>query len=184
MKIEFETDQLYDIEIQTLKYLQYIINHRDNVRQAWNDIKVACENMPFITDDTYYNVLCEEIRKHDLSKYSAEEFTQYRQRFYPTWDEMNEGLHSEKYLDKAWKHHLDNNSHHFENIANIDNMVDLVHMLCDLLAMSKQFKQPHREYYDKNKETFKVKDWQHERIEEIYTALDQYYEKCLNSDCR
>jgi hypothetical protein len=46
-----------------------------------------------------------------------------------------------------------------ENVANSDNIVDLIHMLCDWLAMSIQFKQPHREYYDVTRHLLKLKDW-------------------------
>jgi predicted NUDIX family phosphoesterase len=47
-------------------------------------------------------------------------------------------------------------------------------MACDWLAMSIQFKQQIREYYNKNKETFNLKWWQHDRIEEIYDCIEKY----------
>lgn len=86
-----------------------LIYHNDSYYiESPCEISIKCEDMWFISDKNYYDVLKYEVYNHDLSKMSENEFIQYRKMFYPCSDEP-------KYTDKsAWEHHKKNNKHHWE----------------------------------------------------------------------
>ena len=85
---------------KTEEYFQYINEHRQNVSNAWNKTK------PFIDKQKYNSITMEKlIASHDLSKYSVEEFTPYRQNFFPYEGEVCDKLK----FEEAWQHHKDNN---------------------------------------------------------------------------
>lgn len=52
-----------------------------------------------------------DLSKHDLSKYSKEEYGPYDRHFYP----KEAGKEAEGEFEKAWKHHCESNPHHWEH---------------------------------------------------------------------
>src|SRR5574344_1329056 len=89
---------------QTQKYLDYIIEHKDNVVRAWKEMQQKCADETFVTFDKYRENIDLRVFNHDISKFSADEFTQYRDKFFPVDESL---FHKEIYSDafeKAWEH--------------------------------------------------------------------------------
>lgn len=174
----------YEYElIQKIKeYREYIDNHIANVQKAWLIIDKATEKYNMNgwgkQNSCHAHMFIDDlIKKHDESKFSHEEFEPYRKKFYPVAGEEVD----EKEFQQAWQHHQDNNLHHWQSMRAINYEHTLileytVEMLCDWLAMAMNFGEGHRDYYNKNKDNIELQDWQHELIEEIYTALDMWFE--------
>lgn len=107
------------------KYNEYLSRHINAVQQA--------------ADWLYSNSIidCElDLSEHDLSKYSKEEYGPYDRHFYP--DEAGKG--TDKEFKEAWKHHYENNPHHWEYWLTGDEQPIpmpkryVVEMVCDEMA--------------------------------------------------
>ena len=140
----------------TRMYLDYIEEHINNVEKAWNELQQRCSDMPFITDDCCYFNLCNEIAKHDISKLSAEEFVQYRQKFFPVTNEDNQTA-----FESALAHHIKNNLHHCENWTKSKHpLIGCVSMIVDWMAMGMKYGDTAQEYYENNKNNINIpEDW-------------------------
>ena len=109
----------------TRKYLDYVENHYDNVQKAFSEFTRRLSSPKgykkydkFVWhikyyDDWAYAVLQSIIANHDLSKLDKEEFTAYRDNFYPLSEESKQANKEE--FDKAWEHHKENNAHHWQS---------------------------------------------------------------------
>ena len=89
--LPFETRE----DCEHTEYLDYIEEHYNNVQEAWKIINDKCQNkgFRFIYDDFVWHTIDSEVKAHDLSKLSPEEFTQYRQFFFPCdGEEKDEAL--------------------------------------------------------------------------------------------
>ena len=142
---------------KTREYLDYLEEHLTLVHRAFCEINDACDGKQwFITDDYEWSLLMVDVRDHDLSKFSANEFVQYRSNFFPVSQEDKE----KSGFDLAWEHHKANNHHHHESIET-DN--DVIHMLIDWMAMGYKFGGTVTEFYNKNKEKINLSD-SHKRL--------------------
>jgi len=159
--------------VRTREYLDYLEEHILNVQRAWNEIQEKCKDMAFISDDFTFFTLDKEIKDHDLSKFSEEEFVQYRKAFYPI-NKAPKGV-----LDSAWEHHKNNNPHHWENwtqktgVADIIWIPNCVHMIVDWLAMSYKFGDSPKEYYESNTDTIKIPDFAIKFMYQIFERLEK-----------
>lgn len=136
---------------KTREYLDYLEEHLENVRVAFIEVTHACEGMPWVGDDFSWFTLKAEVECHDLSKFSPEEFVQYRNSFFPVSEKDRE----ESGMDKAWENHKKANHHHHESV---DNYLDVVHMVVDWTAMGYKFKDTAQSYYEKNKDRIMLDD--------------------------
>jgi len=162
---------------RTRAYLDYLEEHFNNIRKAFQELSEACDGMPWVGDDCTWHKLRQEICYHDVSKFSAEEFTQYRDKFFPLHIPSNEDNSNFK---KAWEHHYTNNEHHCEFINNLPSedintkpgLVEryLVHMLVDWTAMGYKFGDTAEKYYEANKAKINLHK-EHEDF--IYTIFDK-----------
>lgn len=77
-------------------YLDYIERHYNNVQKAWKELNDKCQNkgFNFISDDSIWFEIDTNVKKHDLSKLSVNEFTQYRQFFFPVNTETKNNAES------------------------------------------------------------------------------------------
>ncbi len=159
---------LHRIE-QFRNYLDYLEEHILNVERAWKILQDCCPDMKFIWDDYSFHTLDAEIKYHDLSKFSAEEFIQYRLAFYSCDDEEKNTP-----LGAAWEHHKEHNPHHWENWTKTKNDTEqekhCVHMVVDWLAMSLKFGDSPQTFYEKQKLTGKIDlpEWAEDFIFEIF----------------
>lgn len=152
---------------QTQNYLNYINKHYNLVQMAWFEIQKYCQGQKFkfLDDEFWWSVLDEEIKNHDKSKLSTEEFHPYRFKFYPTNEEAKHPdyeLSSQEIFDQAWEHHKNFNFHHWQTWTTkecpkkIPKELHAIHNLCDWIAMAKQREKPYLEYYEQNKDSIKI----------------------------
>jgi hypothetical protein len=156
------------------EYLDYFERHCLNVKKAWELIKERCpkNDFRFLHDDYVYSQIDVDVDYHDASKLSPEEFTQYRQQFFPV-----EGEEKDKAaFSLAWKHHKENNIHHWQNwTARPATPYDdafVVMMVIDWVAMGFEFGDTARDYYEKNKDSIDLPGW---AIELMYRIFDCIY---------
>ena len=142
------------------EYIAYIQEHKQGVYKAFFKYKGALKpyvkkrlNRIFdgsISDDELdmrvlatLNELFRSIHSHDESKYSMYEFDQYRARFYPCEEDLEQGQEAiRERFDKAWVHHYTHNNHHPEywlcfdsNIARMST-VAFFEMILDWISVS------------------------------------------------
>jgi hypothetical protein len=156
------------------EYLNYIENHYNNIQKAWQLIKEKCKDKNFVWmyDDARFFAIQAAVENHDLSKLSAQEFTQYRQYFFPCKGEER----NKKDFKAAWEHHKTNNLHHWQSWTKSKSQfkeVYAVEMVVDWVAMSYEFGDTAKEYYENNKDKINIPDWSIELIYEIFDAIYQ-----------
>lgn len=159
---------------KTREYLDYVERHIKNVEKAWKEIQEKCKDMQIIYDDYYWSILDTEVMLHDISKLSAEEFVQYRKAFYPVDEEDKK----DSGMDAAWEHHKEHNPHHWENwtknySSTTRREINCTHMVIDWLAMSYEFGDTPREYYENNKEKIVLPENAVKYIYEIFNRLEK-----------
>jgi len=163
-------------EIQkTREYLDYLENHYNNVQKAWSILQDKCKHMNFIYDDFLHGTIDMEVKLHDISKLSQEEFVQYRVKFFPTKEEKdNHHCLIDLAFDRAWKHHKKENTHHWENWTKkkiYHDVVYVVHNICDWMAMGMKFNDTAKSYYEKNKSKIKIPKWSEKLMYEIFECI-------------
>ena len=114
-------------DVQAKKYLDYIDEHRKNVETAFrnlfsNPVISLADSKLFSIDknwEKYVDRLEEDIKNHDLSKYTDEEFYAYRAKYNQTEEEKARYNNDQVYqqmvdeaIKDAWDHHYRNNYHH------------------------------------------------------------------------
>lgn len=157
---------------RTREYLDYLEEHITNVQRAFEEVRRKCYDMRFIYDDYCYWELKSAVRHHDLSKFSKEEFTQYREKFFPVEGETGEGFSS------AWENHKKENTHHWENWTQRDTFnpyeweINCTHMVIDWLAMGYKFNDTPRAFFEKNREKIHIPEHAIEFIYEIFERLE------------
>ncbi len=156
---------------KTREYTDYIEEHLNNVWKAFKEIEKKCQHMTVMTDDSRYWALRQSVEDHDISKFSTEEFVQYRDSFFPLDGE------EKKPLGDAWEHHKKSNDHHWQNWTQYKGNhphyqeICCTHMVIDWLAMSYKFNDTPRNYYEKNKDEIELPEWAVRYIYEIFDAL-------------
>ena len=159
---------------KTREYLDYLDRHIDNVERAWKEVQEKCSSMHMIWEDFYWHSLDLAVKQHDLSKFSKEEFTQYRAFFYPVDDEIT----VKEDFDMAWAHHKICNDHHWENWTQIkechpnEQALCCTHMVVDWLAMSYEFGDTPRSYYENNKDSIHLPTWAQSYICQMFDLLE------------
>ena len=159
---------------KTREYLDYVEEHIENVRLSFIELHDKCAGEVYIFyDDARYFALQSEVKQHDVSKLSAHELVQYRDKFYPVrmTSSIEELWQVADEFDKAWEHHKLRNTHHHESIK---NDYDVIHMIIDWMAMGRKFGDTARQYYERNKDKMDISD---EHVKLMYQIFD-----CLDSD--
>ena len=165
-KRQIEIISIPSIRDKEKLYLDYVSNHIDNVNKAWETMKKKDTCMKMIqkstlpgkqTDETFdhfIEILDQQIQAHDASKYKDAEWDAYRKNFYPIDD--SEKKDNQVDFDFAWKHHYENNMHHWDfwyhsGIVNEMTLAYIVEMCCDWIAMSMKFGGTADNWYENNK---------------------------------
>lgn len=161
-------DKMYGQErIESIrKYLDYLENHLENVSLAFDQVSKACSEMWWVKDDVSWHTLHQDVCKHDMSKFSADEFIQYVEAFYQ--DRHVDEQKAKAALAAAWEHHKANNLHHHES-ATCD--LDLVHMVIDWTAMGYKFGDTAELFYRKHAAEMNFSDAQVDFLNEIFTCI-------------
>jgi hypothetical protein len=117
------------IEDYQEKYKQYIIEHKERVKQYADWLK---ENLPELFNEPGLEDFDELIEEHDDSKFSEPEFEPYAQKFYGKQDINGKPLEYIPGWDEAWQHHWLNNEHHPEYWNGNDMpYIYILEMICD-----------------------------------------------------
>ena len=151
------------------EYCCYIERHLRNVEASWVTLQRKCKDMRFIYDDYVFVSIDEEVKAHDLSKFSVEEFIPYQRKFYPVGEPEELGL--------AWVHHQECNPHHWQHWTAKEYgnpyaaEVHCVCMVIDWMAMGLEFGDTAEEYYEREKEKIDLPDWAVTFIGEIFERL-------------
>ena len=149
---------------KTREYLNYLENHLENVKRAFAEISDSCKDMPWVVDDYSWHSLRVQVINHDLSKFSKEEFIQYRDSFFP----VNEDDKKNSGMKDAWENHKQKNHHHHETA---EDYLDIVHMVIDWTAMGFKFGDTAQQYYEANQDKIKLSENHKEFIYEIFERL-------------
>lgn len=173
------------------EYVEYIKNHVANVNKVYTEIILPLAN----DQDIMFNTIStEEFRKavidvksdieeHDASKYSEEEFEDYRSKYFQTSTEKYADEETKKILtakaEEAWEHHYTTNDHHpmfwkdSKTGAPIDmSLRAIIHMICDWEAMSLNFGTDTLEWWKKaEKERKAMTDATINIVEELLSVI-------------
>ena len=152
---------------KTREYLNYLEEHLENVRKAFIELSESCDGMAWVGDDCTWHTLRAEVINHDLSKFTKEEFVQYRDSFFPVTDVDKK--HSG--FDASWENHKEQNHHHHESV---DHYADLVHMVIDWTAMGYKFGDTAQEYYESNKDKMSLSDEHENFIYQIFGRVAEH----------
>lgn len=125
---------------KTQSYLDYVKVHYKNVNDAWAYLQTAVRRDEYFVESPIVGkIISDNIKDHDKSKLSDAEFIQYRNKFRPV--EKAESLVNSFKFEEAWRHHKDNNGHHWETWTRLRSdrarYIYRVEMICDWLAMSR-----------------------------------------------
>ena len=176
------------IKKQEKNYKNYIKEHQENVRKAFEEIK---EN-PVIYQrysGEILDALWGRVLIHDKSKYSEEEFVPYRKNFYPINAEEKE--ENKLAFEKAWEHHWKNNSHHWQyrknkisfDKNNKEEVLDILENILDWIAMGYKFNDRPYQYYENNKNNITLCEDERKYLEDlIYNVIDIDYIQKEDSD--
>ena len=175
---------------KTREYLDYLEEHFNNVFSAFNlfnsklnklNDKGSVEEkdkykvlLDFLSNEKQYESFVKEVINHDISKFSENEFVQYRKYFHPI--NNKEKKESEDLFEKAWEHHQKVNSHHWQNRVggkydSGEKITMVLHNVIDWVAMSYKFKEPIDKYYNKKKKELDMSDEDFILIELVFDLL-------------
>lgn len=162
----------------TRAYCDYLEEHFNNIRRAFQELSEACDGMSWVRDDYTWHTIRNEVCWHDVSKFSTAEFVPYRDKFFPG-TLTSSGDYPE--FPEAWKHHYEHNEHHWEFIAALpeDTPVGtvecyLIHMVVDWMAMGYKFGDTAQQYYEANSHKVTLKPDQVDFIYELFNKLKEH----------
>lgn len=132
-------------------YLDYLKEHYENVQKAWKEIQEKCIDMDIVSLTAYRNAIDEEVKIHDMSKLSEDEFVQYQEKHYPAdFEKSKEGIRVKYML--AYTHHKVYNFHHYSYHYKTNKIkstwkIHCVHMIIDWMAMGYRFGDTAYDFY-------------------------------------
>lgn len=174
MKISIKEMEGIEYINQTTKYLNYLEEHLDNVRKAYNHIaeilfdkRIQLGKIIGQDVEEFLFLLKEDVKNHDLSKFSDYEFVPYRVKFFPVSEETNQ---DDIQIDfkSAWMNHKLENHHHWETA---ETKIDIVHMIIDWTAMGYKFGDTAQEYYEANKDRINLSKEHEEFMYDVFELI-------------
>jgi len=146
---------------RTREYINYLEEHINNVHKAFCEVSEKCKDVLWVIN---IDKLKEDVIHHDLSKFSPQEFVQYRKTFFPVREseKINSGM------DEAWEHHKKENSHHHETVK---TLTDVMHMVIDWTAMGYMFGDTAQQYYENNKDKISLSKSHKDFMYQIFDKL-------------
>ena len=176
----------FELKIKaTRDYVDYVENHYKNVQKAFAEftrrIEKALEKGKYhnfvcetkLYEDWFYNTLKAIIEAHDITKLGKEEFTAYRDNFYPLSEKSKQANKEE--FDKAWEHHKQKNNHHWQSrvgktFYECDYLA--IENAMDWIAMAYAFNEtPINKYYLENKHKMQLSERDTMIIETVYRIM-------------
>ena len=138
------------------KYVAYINSHIDRVKKSFDARGELIRRVFGFTHEDMAKLM-HRIEVHDQSKFSINEFPQYRNYFYPAENEIK----NDEEFARAWQHHYEHNDHHPEYWVKNGvpmEMSDLAiaEMILDWEAMSRNFGGNPRVWYRDSKRNIAI----------------------------
>ena len=144
-----------------------------------NDNKIKRVN---ILGYNFAKELAKQIKHHDESKWSEDEFDAYRANYNPINDQ--EKIDNEANFQAAWYNHFQNNPHHWQHWLNEKGELEplkgkdevkkaYIEMICDWQAMGYVFGDTAYQYYNQNKDTIKLYPELQNWVEELLNKLEK-----------
>lgn len=163
---------------RTREYIDYLAEHYAAVQRAWQVVQRHCADMRFVSDDYVWGSIDGEVREHDRSKLSEEEFVAYRRMYFPTArEEAEEGPAINRAFDRACQAHLMGNPHHWQTWTTRPQgnpywvEVQCVHMVLDWMAMGEAHGNTARDYYDAIRDQIRLPGWADLFVNEIFERV-------------
>lgn len=156
------------------EYCDYLEEHILNVEKAWKIVQEKCADLHPICDDYHWSTIDADIRFHDLSKVSLQEFIQYQRKFFPVKEASYEDNIN---FAAAWENHKARNPHHWENWTKKEESFpnetacDCVSMVCDWMAMSMKLGGTAAEFYAKNKHKMNLPPWADKLVLDMFSRI-------------
>lgn len=126
----------------SLAYNNYLDEHIANVQKAYEWLR---EQLPEVVELVDHDIdMWEVIKRHDESKYDAEEYDAYDEYFYG----KNKSPAVKEAFNYAWLHHIHENPHHYQHYVLINDepgegivaldmpLCYIIEMVCDWLSFS------------------------------------------------
>lgn len=187
-------NEFLNLVSNTKQYINYLERHYINVQEAFAEFTARIFHKNFKQNEKYtsfltrtkldengnFEVLRAKIQAHDLSKLGKEEFTQYRDNFFPI-DEASK-LKNKEDFNQAWIHHQEYNAHHWQTRADLGDNIpkkDSFYLICcaienalDWIAMAYEFNEtPLNKYYLDNQNKIRLSDNDRYIIETVYEIM-------------
>lgn len=162
------------------KYSDYIFEHTQNVRKAFDAFKSLLGDI-FTKED--YEKAEKNIIMHDSSKYSEQEWSQYVDYFYSKrTDEVK------KSFQYAWLHHIHHNPHHWQHwVLHEDSrykVLDMskehvIEMICDWWSFGFKQDKPTEifEWYEQHKQGILLSKKTRKLVERCLTIIKKSIEQ-------
>lgn len=158
------------------EYDDYLKEHKEAVE---NCLKLLAQEPSIVKNLSAYKIQIIADR-HDMSKYSPEEYDGYDCYFYGVKDDRPE---VQKKFDYAWLHHIHSNPHHWQHWVLIEDSgnpktmeipeIYLIEMVADWGSFAYRKKMPLelREWYDSHKDKIVMHPESKKKIEMLVDQL-------------
>ncbi len=158
-------------------YMNYVYKHIKHVTEVYRDFIDDSELEENLNPATSV-LLRKNLREHDQSKFSREEFNGYRQKFYPTEEELKDPEKIKKQFNYAYLHHIRYNPHHWNHWVLVRSpkkieafkmpKVYIIEMLIDWKATEKkEGLLPIQDFYENNKDSMILHEDTRIELEEL-----------------
>jgi hypothetical protein len=157
--------------------LIYLEKHLLNIQRAFDIVVDVLSDEPTIYHDHTFFSLMEDVKFHDMSKFSKDEFIQYTDWFFG-----ENGIKSNNPDEKnkssflcALDNHYKKNPHHWQNwsLNEADKEINIIHMLIDWIAVQMEFGGNVRNFYLKNKKVMNLSIDDTVFLERLIDKLDK-----------
>lgn len=165
----------------SIEYDVYLNSHKANTMRAFNWLCEYVFDSDFIAN-WIVGTVARNIRNHDESKYSTEEYRAYDEWFY---SDRRNGKFVEENFNRAWLHHIHNNPHHWQHWILVNDDAELgtialempmeyvIEMICDWWSFGWKTGNLYEifNWYEKNKEHIILHENTRWEVEKILSAM-------------
>lgn len=173
----------------SIKYDLYLNEHKANTMKAFGWLCKHVLDPDDFMMGWYISKTSRNIKEHDESKYSEEEYNPYDYYFYSG----NPEDYKDRF-DKAWLHHIHNNPHHWQHWVLVNDDAELgtvalempyeyvIEMVCDWWSFSWKTGNLYEifDWYEKNKDRMILHEKTREDVNDILfflnAALNEKYD--------
>jgi hypothetical protein len=119
-----------EMDIHDIQYAERTLRHIRRVQNHMLYLIAHCSDELELSNDEKWQLFQNAI-KHDMSKWSVEQFQPYVDKF-------NRKLNNEDAFEAAWRNHYMAENHHYKSGRWIDKL-QVIEIVCDLQSMADEF---------------------------------------------